>query len=76
MHRKEASLDNCWGFVDGTVRPVCRPEHNQWIIYNGHKRIHAGKFQSVVAPSGLIANLFGPVEGSVTNLSSTATVFS
>lgn len=20
-----AALDNCWGFVDGTVRPVCRP---------------------------------------------------
>ena len=24
IHSKEAPLDNCWGFVDGTVRPVCR----------------------------------------------------
>lgn len=24
-----AALDNCWGFVDGTVRPVCRPNENQ-----------------------------------------------
>ena len=63
IHSKEAPLDNCWGFVDGTVRPACRPGHNQRIIYNGHKRIHALKFQSVVAPNGLIANLFGPVEG-------------
>ena len=33
------------------------------VLYNGHKRVHAIKFQSVVAPNGLIANLFGPVEG-------------
>ena len=32
-------------------------------MYNGHKKVHAIKFQSVVAPNGLIANLFGPVEG-------------
>ncbi|XP_068692273.1 uncharacterized protein [Montipora foliosa] len=58
-----AALDNCWGFIDGTVRPVCRPGLNQRVLYNGHKRVHAIKFQSVVAPNGLIANLFGPVEG-------------
>lgn len=29
----------------------------------GHKRVHAIKFQSVVAPNGLIANLYGPDEG-------------
>ena len=22
---KGAALDNCFGFVDGTVRPICRP---------------------------------------------------
>ena len=32
-------------------------------MYNGHKRLHGIKFQSVVAPNGLIANLFGPEEG-------------
>ena len=60
---KGAPLKNCWGFVDGTVRPTCRPTTNQGIIYNGHKRVHAIKFQSVATPSGMIANLFGPVEG-------------
>ena len=49
--------------IYGTVRPVCRPGENQRVLYNGHKRIHAIKFQSVVAPNGLIANLYGPVEG-------------
>ena len=63
IHGKGAALDNCWGFVDGTVRPTCRPGQNQRVLYNGHKKVHAIKFQSVVAPNGLIANLFGPVEG-------------
>ena len=45
-----AALDNCFGFVDGTVRPICRPNTNQRIVCNGHNRVH-----------GLIANLYGPV---------------
>ena len=49
--------------MDGTVRAVARPRHNQGVLYNGHKRGHAIKFQSVTAPNGMIANLFGPVEG-------------
>ena len=63
IHAQGAALDNCWRFVDGTVRPTCRPGQNQRILYNGHKKVHAIKFQSVVAPNGLIANMFGPVEG-------------
>jgi len=49
--------------VDGTVRAICRPKVNQRVLYNSHKRVHSQKFQSVVAPNGLLANLFGPVEG-------------
>ena len=62
IHNRGAALENCWAFVDGTVRPISRPG-NQRVLYNGHKKIHAIKFQSVAAPSGLIANLYGPVEG-------------
>ena len=40
-----------------------RSRQNQRILYNGHKRIHAIKFQSVVTPNGLVSNLFGLVEG-------------
>ena len=47
--------------VDGTVRPICRPGEMQRAVYNGHKRVHGLKFQSVALPNGLIANLFGPV---------------
>ena len=47
------------GFVDGTIRPVCKPKHNQRAVYNGHKRVHALRFQSVVAANETIANLLG-----------------
>ena len=40
-----APLDNCFGFVDGTVRPM---------------RVQALKFQSVALPNGIIGNLYGP----------------
>ncbi|KAK3747025.1 hypothetical protein QZH41_010330 [Actinostola sp. cb2023] len=63
VHRKGAALDNCFGFIDGTVRPICRPGQSQRIVYNGHKRVHALKFQSVTLPNGMIAQLYGPVEG-------------
>ena len=63
IHNRGAALDSCWGFVDETVRPICRSGRNQRVVYNGHKRIHALKFQSVVAPNGFIKNLYGPVEG-------------
>ena len=50
VHQSGAALNNCWGFIDGTVRPVCRPGVNQTVIYNGHKRVHSIKFQSVALP--------------------------
>ena len=58
---KGSPLSNCFGFIDGTVRPICRPEQNQRIVYNGHKRVHGLKYQSVVLPNGMIANMYGPV---------------
>jgi len=61
IHRKGAPLDNCFGFVDRTVWPISRPECNQGIVYNRHKCVHAIKFQSVITPDGMIANMFGPV---------------
>ena len=63
VHQAGVALDNCWGFVDGTVRAISRPLENQRVVYNGHKRVHSLKYQAVVTPNGLIANLYGPVEG-------------
>ena len=45
------------------MRPFSRPGKDQRILYNGHKKVHPIKFQSVATPSGLVANLFGPVVG-------------
>ena len=45
VHSKGAALSNCWGFIDGTVRPVARPSRSQGILYSGHKRVHCIKFQ-------------------------------
>ena len=61
ISNKGAALENCFGFIDGTVRPISRPDANQRIVYNGQKRVHALKFQSVALPSGLIGHLYGPV---------------
>ena len=47
IHDKGAALSNCWGFIDGTVRPICRPGKRQRLVYNGHKKVHAIKFQSI-----------------------------
>ena len=61
ISNKGAALQNCFGFIDGTIRPICRPSQEQRIMFYGHKRVHSLKFQSVTLPNGLIANLFGPV---------------
>ena len=63
IYAKGAPLTNCWGFIDGTVRPISRPSNNQRALYNGHKRVHAIKFQSVATPDGLVSLLAGPYEG-------------
>ncbi|XP_070178439.1 uncharacterized protein [Littorina saxatilis] len=63
IHAKGAPLEFCWGMVDGTIRSMCRPGHLQQEVYNGHKRVHSLKFQCVVTPNGLVANVFGPLVG-------------
>ena len=46
IHNRGAALDNCFGFIDGNVRPIYRPIVNQRTVYNGHTRVHALTFQS------------------------------
>ncbi len=57
--KRLAALDNCWGFIDGTVRVICRPTQNQRVAYKRHKRVHALKFQSVATPNSMIATVKG-----------------
>lgn len=62
IQERGAALENCFGFIEGTVRPISRPDESKRLLYNGRKRIHALKFQSVAVPNVLIPHLNGPVE--------------
>ena len=55
--RQGSPLTNCFGFTDGTVRPICRSGEKQRIVYNGRERVQALISQSIALPNGLIANL-------------------
>lgn len=58
-----APLDTVWGFIDCTLRRVCRPTHYQGTVYSGYKKYHALKYQAIVLPNGMFGHLFGPIEG-------------
>ena len=59
ISRKGSPLSNCFGFIDGTIRPIARPGHDQRTVYNGHKRVHSLK--SLAIDNGLIGDLYDPV---------------
>ena len=56
-------LTNCWCFIDGTLRAICRPGLVQKPFYNGHNRFHGLKFQTIATPDFLFVHMFGPIEG-------------
>ena len=41
--RKGSALQNCFGFIYGTVWAISRPGVNKKTVYNGHKKVHAFK---------------------------------
>ena len=76
IFNKGAIRSDIWGFIDGTVRGICRPtkranddeeggsyNFSQQSVYCGHKRKHSLTFQAIVTPDGLVAHLFGPSAG-------------
>lgn len=63
VHARGGLHPDIWGFIDGTVRPISRPTEHQRQVYNGHKRVHALKYQSVVTPDGIISHMTGPWVG-------------
>lgn len=62
IHRAGAPLDGVWGFVDCTIRAICRPSRWQRAAYSGHKKYHALKYQALMLPNGIFGHLFGPWE--------------
>lgn len=53
----------CCMFVDGTQLKMCRPSIWQQLCYNGHKRHHTTGWQGLMAPNGIIVQMFGPCLG-------------
>jgi hypothetical protein len=54
-----------FAFVDGTIRPTCRPVLDQRLVYNGWKHVHGLKFQACVGPEGICYDLVGPFSARV-----------
>lgn len=48
VYEKARCHTPCIDFVDSTVRPVCQPTNYQRQSHNGHKLVHAIKFQKMV----------------------------
>ena len=44
VYKKCGVLDNIWGFVDGTVKHICRPGKGQRLLFNGQKHYHGIKY--------------------------------
>jgi hypothetical protein len=51
------------GFIDGTVREICKPSVLQGPLYNGKDRKHSLKYQAITTPDGMIKHLAGPYPG-------------
>ena len=64
MYIKGAAVNNIVGDLSMVHVPsrlsllsaLAQPE----VMYNGHKRVHAFKYQFLTTPNGLMAHLFGP----------------
>jgi hypothetical protein len=55
-----------WGFVDGTIRQICRPSSiPQRPLYSGYAGYHCIKFQAIATPDGLTSSLNGLHLGSI-----------
>ena len=61
--RAKSGLSICFAFIDGTVRPVCKPSILQGSCYNGKDRVHALKYQAVTTPDGMFLQVAGPWPG-------------
>ena len=62
--KNKSGISTCFGFIDGTVRPICKPSVLQGACYNGKDRRHALKYQGVTTPDGMFLQLAGPWPGS------------
>ena len=52
-----------WAFINGTLQKACSSSYFQKLMYSGHKHCHGINFQSIVAPDGFLAVIYGLVNG-------------
>ena len=62
---KASALSNCVAIIDGAVIGASRLGDSgyQHVLYNGHKRKHAHKYQAVLTPDGMLLHVYEPLEG-------------
>lgn len=65
IRMRGSPLPYCWGFVDGTIRPIARPIAGQRMVFNGKDRVHALKYQSITTPDGILRSLCGAYNGTM-----------
>ncbi|XP_054933606.1 uncharacterized protein [Dermacentor andersoni] len=63
VYNEGADLPNCWAFIDGTARSICRPSEHQRQYFSGHKRLYVLKYQAVMWANRLVEELDGPCSG-------------
>jgi hypothetical protein len=62
--KERVGMAGIFSFIDGTIRPTCKPEIFQAVVYNGKDKTHALKYQVVCTPDGMMRHVYGPVCGS------------
>lgn len=62
---ESGALKKCVGFIFDTGLRIAKPGDSgmQVVVYNGHKRKHALKFEAVWTPDGKFEHVYGPVKG-------------
>jgi nuclease HARBI1 len=61
--RLGSPLQSVIGFIDGTLRQICRPIWFQNLFYNGKDGVHGLKYLGLSCPDGIMYLLFGPFLG-------------
>lgn len=63
IRHRGAPTRNVFAFIDCTIRRIACPSLYQRVAYNGYKRFHVLKFQTLMLLNGLFGHLYGAIEG-------------
>ena len=63
IHTRSVYYENALDFIDGKLAKTRRPVRDPTKMYNGLKKHHGLKEQSVAFPNGMFGHFFGPLSG-------------